>query len=54
MLSSKKVIDLDIELPVIANDEVDVQSIEKYMQIQSKPLINKVVETLAPVGEADN
>lgn len=41
---------LNLELPVIANDEVDVQSIEKYMRIQSKLLINKVVETLAPVG----
>lgn len=45
---------LKLELPVIGNDEVDVQSIEKYMQIQSKPLINKVADTLAPVVESCN
>lgn len=43
-----------IELPVIDSSQVDVHSIEKYMQIQSKPLINKVAETLAPVGGGED
>lgn len=49
MLSSKKLSDIVLELPVVDSSQVDVDSIEKYMQIQSKPLINKVAETLVPV-----
>lgn len=49
-VSAAKLAALDLELPVIIDSsQVDVQSIEKYMRIQSKPLINKVADTLAPV-----
>lgn len=46
----KRLDELSLLLPTSGNDEVDVESIEKYMQIQSKPLINNVAETLASVA----
>lgn len=45
-----RVSQLSIDIPVLPNSQVDVASIEKYMQIQSKPLINKVAEIIAPAG----
>ena len=42
--------DLILNLPVLPDSQVDFESIEKYIRIQSKPLINKVAETLAPAG----
>lgn len=49
----KRLSELSLTMPISNGDQIDVQSIEKYMQIQSKPLINNIVKTLVPVGEDD-
>ena len=46
----KRLSELSLTMPISNGDQIDVQSIEKYMQIQSKPLINNIVKTLIPVG----